>query len=208
MRISGKMAVATGVTFIALLLAMRSVVPTDSGVIRAQELPAQELPLSESGTTKPANRYVGTTKCGACHFAQFKDWRSSAHGQSFEILPLKYRNDESCLKCHMDQHSRQMVTSLESPGQSMTGVSCESCHGPGGDHVQYGLSFIGRGRELTEESLTIMRSKIKRMSLERCVTCHTAIAHKPHPEYDREETTETRGSSIKLGPASLMRLHR
>ena len=81
----------------------------------------------------------------------------------------------------------------EAAASNLMGVSCEACHGPGGNHARYALTFVGQGRELTDDSLKVLRSKIERMSMEQCIHCHASKAHKPHPEFDREGTT-TKGT--------------
>jgi hypothetical protein len=141
--------------------------------------------------------YVGITKCGACHYAQYKDWQATPHGKAFDILPTKYKNDASCLECHSTgakQLAASAAPSLLNPADGaahVNGVSCESCHGPGGKHARYALTFVGGDRQLSEESLKVLRSQIQRSSMEMCVQCHTAMAHKPHPKYDPEPGTRT-----------------
>jgi hypothetical protein len=128
---------------------------------------------------------VGITKCAACHYSQFKDWRETPHGRAFEVLPTKYRNDASCLECHSTGHG-QPTSSPDAVAANRQGVSCEACHGPGGQHARYALTFVGEGRELTDQSLQVLRSQIERVSMGQCIQCHTAMAHKPHPPYDPE----------------------
>lgn len=125
-------------------------------------------------------RYVGLTKCAACHFDQYKDWKGSEHHRAYEILPAKYRNDASCLKCH--------TTGKEGDALSQQfGVSCEACHGPGEEHAKHALRVVNENRLLSEEELTSLRQKIKRLDLHQCVTCHISKAHKKHPPFDRDE---------------------
>jgi hypothetical protein len=128
--------------------------------------------------------YVGMTKCAACHYAQFRDWRETPHGKAHEILPTKYRQDESCLECHSTGFGHP--ASPEAAAANLKGVSCEACHGPGGKHARYALTFVGEGRELTDDALTVLRSQIQRLSMAQCIRCHVSMAHKPHPEFDRE----------------------
>ena len=127
--------------------------------------------------------YVGTTKCAACHFNQYKTWKSSAHGGAFEILPAKYQRDASCLKCHTTGFGKP--TTLAQPtAVYVTGVNCEACHGPGSQHVQYALRLVEQ--DLTDASLKQLRAAIKRASLDLCINCHQGVAHGSHPKFDRE----------------------
>jgi recombinational DNA repair protein (RecF pathway) len=135
----------------------------------------------ESGSrsvSRPKNaEYVLLTKCAACHFDQYKDWKDSKHSKAFEILPVKYRNDASCLKCHTTG-SVGDVSSYE------YGVSCQACHGPGSEHANLALRFVNE--LITEEGLTSLRKKIQRLDMHQCVNCHISKAHKKHPPYDAE----------------------
>lgn len=140
---------------------------------------AQQVSGSSLAAPHASGEYVGLTKCAACHFDQYKDWKGSEHNRAFEILPLKYRTDASCLECHTTGHA------TDSTSQQF-GVSCESCHGPGGEHAKDALRFVNE--IITEEGLTSLRGKIQRLDMLQCVKCHVSKAHKKHPPFDREET--------------------
>ena len=135
----------------------------------------------------PANgHYVGLTKCAACHFQYYENWKSSPHGKAFDILPVKYRADASCLKCHLTGHD----AAAEAPvAAHQTGVSCEACHGPGSEHANLALSFVGQEKLLSEDALKALREKIQKTSLNQCIKCHTSMAHKPHPLFERDART-------------------
>jgi hypothetical protein len=99
----------------------------------------------------PAHAYVGAEKCKMCHNspakgAQFTKWTESKHSKAFATLAgeeaKKFaaakgiadpQKDAQCLRCH--------VTGTGAPADKLTdkykaadGVTCESCHGPGGDY--------------------------------------------------------------------------
>src|SRR6516162_5770834 len=48
--------------------------------------------------------YIGSKECSSCHFDQFLTWRETKHAQGFHILPAKYQEDKTCLKCHVTGH--------------------------------------------------------------------------------------------------------
>ena len=86
---------------------------------------AQPNPGSRISRTKPENAgYVGLTKCAACHFDQYKDWKTSGHGKAFEILPAKYKKNSGCLKCHATGLGKLNV---QDNSFYQSGVSCEAC---------------------------------------------------------------------------------
>lgn len=150
-----------------------------AGVCQAQQRSqAQQGSVLGSASPHEAGDYVGLTKCAACHFDQYKDWKGSEHNRAFEILPLKYRNDASCLECHTTGSATDATS-------QQFGVSCESCHGPGEEHSKFALRFVNE--IITEEGLTTLRGKIQRLDMVQCVKCHVSKAHKKHPPFDREE---------------------
>lgn len=136
----------------------------------------------------PANQtFIGVTKCASCHFDKFSDWRKSQekHAKAFEILPAASQADPACLKCH--------TTGFGQPGgyaaatdRSLAGITCESCHGPGSAHAEIAKPYAQKKKPLPPEEDKIARDSIYKMLPENvCVTCHSARAHKKHPEYPK-----------------------
>ncbi len=99
--------------------------------------------LAEVGSTrKPLFRdaaYVGSNACQGCHPSEFATWEASPHGRAMDSLAGKGKaRDSDCQVCHTTAHGK--------PGGFPSGadpvahadlarVGCETCHGPGGDHV-------------------------------------------------------------------------
>jgi peroxiredoxin len=85
---------------------------------------------------------VGSDACRSCHENEYATWVKSPHGRAVESLRRKGKErDEACLACH--------VTGFDRPGGFAEGarardfpdlarVGCESCHGPGAEHVKEG----------------------------------------------------------------------
>ncbi len=81
-------------------------------------------------------RYVGVGQCSACHPDVAEPWVHSAHAEAWDTLEAEgSEHDPRCLPCH--------VTGMGHPGgfperpqdETLVGVQCEACHGPGSDHV-------------------------------------------------------------------------
>ena len=77
---------------------------------------------------------VGPETCKACHPLAYEAWRETAHARAYEGLPAGSRADSRCTSCHAPELDR-----------GFTGVSCESCHGPG---QIYAARHVMRDREL------------------------------------------------------------
>ena len=142
-------------------------------------------PAGPNEPAPPANQtYIGVTKCDSCHFDKYQDWRKAQdkHAKAFAILPAASQADPNCLKCHTtgfgDPSGFKTVAD-----RALTGITCESCHGPGGAHAEIAKPFANK-KNLPPEQEKIVRDSIYRMLPQNvCVTCHSARAHKKHPEY-------------------------
>jgi peroxiredoxin len=86
--------------------------------------------------------WVGSEACRSCHEHEYAVWSGSAHARSVESLRKERKDDEDgCLRCHVTGYGR--------PGgfprggrvrakEDLARVGCESCHGPGGEHIKDG----------------------------------------------------------------------
>lgn len=96
----------------------------------------------------PSNAsYVGSDACRSCHEKEFTTWAASPHGRAMASLEAKGEaGNERCQVCH--------VTAFDKPGGFPKGakpadhpdlarVGCETCHGPGGNHIGDGAPRIG-----------------------------------------------------------------
>lgn len=131
-------------------------------------------------------KYVGAKVCGACHFDQLLTWKMTKHAKGFEILPAKYQEDKSCLKCHATGLGDETGFKSVEATPDLVGASCESCHGPGSKHSELAKPFTGK--KLTEAQDKFVRSSIHKMQPKNvCVDCHLTRAHKKHPPYDKDK---------------------
>ncbi len=84
-----------------------------------------------------AAAYVGSTACQSCHADEHAGWLGQGHAKAFATLEAKGKSgDADCLRCHttgFDKPGGFQAAGGAQPG--LAGVGCESCHGPGGDHV-------------------------------------------------------------------------
>jgi peroxiredoxin len=106
--------------------AERQRVLAERGAVRKSLLPTQA-------------PYVGSEACKSCHAAEYETWSQSPHAGAAATLAAEDKGaDADCLRCH--------TTGMGSAGGFPSGaaatdhadlarVGCESCHGPGGDHI-------------------------------------------------------------------------
>ena len=113
--------------------------------------------------------YVGSAACQSCHTKEFETWSKSPHGHAVATLETKGEaGNGECLQCH--------TTAYGKPGGFPTGapvaehpdlarVGCESCHGPGGDHIGESAARVGTILSLGDKCDSCVILKV-------CGTCH------------------------------------
>jgi len=128
--------------------------------------------------------FSGTKKCKMCHKGEknnliFEMWQESKHSHAYETLGSEEahklyaelgntgnpQEDPECLRCHIPGVGLDSTLTLKVVKEN--GVTCESCHGAGGD---YGKLKIMKDRELSI-SLGLVPEAGKG-----CVNCHNEEA--------------------------------
>jgi cytochrome c553 len=141
--------------------------------------------------------FVGTKNCKKCHIKQFKSWKETKMAKAFEVLkpgeraeakkkagldPAKdYTTDAECLACHTTGYGKPGgFVSLEKTPQ-LVGVSCETCHGAGGEYTkkQY-MSFKNKNYKLAE---LVKVGLVSPVTAETCISCH----NEKSPFYKKDE---------------------
>ena len=84
------------------------------------------------------NSYAGTQSCVQCHPSAAKVWRETGHARAFATLvDFRADADPNCISCHTVGFGTatgfRRDAGVNSP---FINVGCESCHGPGGEHVK------------------------------------------------------------------------
>lgn len=150
----------------------------------------EEPPAAAAGFVGYAKQEQKLTVCGNCHVGMQAEWRQTAHANAWESLQKSGRAQKFCEACHA-------VSSLGNPrtdenvGWVATGdkryydVQCESCHGPGLEHVTtpdrtQPLAGIAVGKDMKSG----------------CGECHTG-AHYPFVE----EWAQSRHGQLNAFPA-------
>lgn len=86
--------------------------------------------LPAAGSDAGDHEYVGAAKCKMCHKVQFPSWEGTKHAKALDTAKASTDPafDASCLKCHATNGD-----------ESLPGVQCEACHGPGGDYKKMSI---------------------------------------------------------------------
>jgi len=129
----------------------------------------------------PAASYVGSEKCATCHASAYKTWENTGHHRAFAALAARGSDaDPSCIACHTVGFGTPSGYQRAYAGKKLAGVGCESCHGPGSEHVRQHQS----GKEVL--------FKYRPLGAADCVSCH-------YGEFSRPFDWETFWPKIKHG---------
>ena len=84
----------------------------------------------------PQNGYVSATACQRCHQQEYLQWSATRHAFAFETLLKKERYfDAGCVSCHTTGLGYPTGFQIGDQDSTLKGVQCETCHGPGKQHV-------------------------------------------------------------------------
>ena len=121
----------------------------------------KSLPVAQSRIPTDGPHYLGQESCKACHRAIYEYVQTLPHAKAFATLErVKSSYDLECIGCHVT--GWQTPGGFDQPGAvgNLKDVQCESCHGPGSEHVKTG----GRGEA----------ARLKAdVPVGLCATCHT-----------------------------------
>lgn len=137
--------------------------------------------------------YVGSNACQSCHQAEFETWSKQPHAHSIASLEAKDATTKhECLACHTTAYARPggyPKDGLPTDHADLARVGCESCHGPGGDHVGPDAARVGTIVSLTDKCDTCVILQI-------CGTCHDDV-NDPGFEFEVEKKVEAQKHGTK-----------
>ena len=82
------------------------------------------------------NGYVSATACQQCHEQEYLQWSATRHAFAYETLLKKERYfDAGCISCHTTGFGYPTGFQIGDQDSALEGVQCETCHGPGKQHV-------------------------------------------------------------------------
>lgn len=85
---------------------------------------------------KPLASFVGSQSCVQCHVEEAEIWKNSGHSHAFNTLVRRESEaDPTCIGCHTIGFGKPTGYQRSFGNEQLTDVGCESCHGPGSEHV-------------------------------------------------------------------------
>ncbi|MXY27503.1 hypothetical protein F4Y59_04990, partial [Candidatus Poribacteria bacterium] len=94
------------------------------------------------------NSYIGSQACQECHQKAFTQWSHSSHATAFNTLRTVGREYyPECVTCHATGAGYESGYQIgNSDRKHLADVGCETCHGPGKQHVYTPLKNNIRGQ--------------------------------------------------------------
>ncbi|RKU32843.1 hypothetical protein C6499_02445 [Candidatus Poribacteria bacterium] len=85
---------------------------------------------------QPENGYTSAKACQRCHEQEYLQWSATRHAFAYETLLKKERYfDAGCVSCHTTGFGYATGFQIGDSDSTLKGVQCETCHGPGKQHV-------------------------------------------------------------------------
>lgn len=108
--------------------------------------------------------YVGSQACATCHRNEFDQWAHTSHATAFNtLLTVGKQFYSECVSCHVTGFRYETGYQIGNQDrESLVDVGCETCHGPGKQHITTPLT-------------TNIRGTVKQQV---CMECHTP-SHSP-----------------------------
>lgn len=108
--------------------------------------------------------YVGSQACATCHRKEFDQWAHTSHATAFNtLLTVGKQFYPECVSCHVTGFRYETGYQIgNQERKELVDVGCETCHGPGKQHIITPLT-------------TNIRGEVKQQV---CMECHTP-SHSP-----------------------------
>jgi hypothetical protein len=161
------------------------------------------LSAGQPASAPPAGgKYIGASKCKNCHGSpdsgdQYGAWTKAKHSHAFENLTSSAAKElgakvgiadpsteAACLQCH--------ATGFGEPEESLAkgwkmdlGVQCETCHGPGDEHMKERFKAAATAEKGVLQTLP-PGEVIAAPTVDVCVKCHNpkSPSYKPFCYYE------------------------
>ena len=155
---------------------------TQSPVLFAKQLLEQQ----------QGNGYASATACQRCHEQEYLQWSATRHVFAYQTLLKKERYfDARCVSCHTTGFGYPTGFQIGAQDSALKGVQCETCHGPGKQHV--GNPKKSNIRSGTDTSLCLECHDTKHSpGFTEVVALHTKDVDHSHEPMNLEELLTSR----------------
>ena len=165
---------------------------TDEKIVFRDRPPFNPPPDAASGFLGYFTASTKQTTCGNCHVGTQAAWKVTRHADAWQDLQQSGHATGSCNNCHtisqLGNSVGQPAGYTVAPDSAYHDVQCESCHGPGLEHVENPDLIANHPLASMHVDTGVVTS---------CSACHTGI-HTPFVEQWKESA---HGSGPGFGSA-------
>lgn len=114
--------------------------------------------------------YAGAVFCQECHGSIYAGWLGTRHAQAYQTLASKGEHlNPGCLECHTVGYAEPGGYANKNNSYLLANVQCESCHGPGADHMVVAQQFHDGKLATRPTDWKIAETMTSQAT---CVACH------------------------------------
>lgn len=125
--------------------------------------------------------FVGSEKCANCHEKSYLIWKKSGHAKAWDTLvqldPPR-TSDPECISCHVTgwhptryfPYQSGFLSEKQTP--HLINVGCESCHGPGGEHVAAEMGSDIERQLRAAKAMVVTKEEAESSEVHNCRNCH------------------------------------
>jgi len=136
--------------------------------------------------------FVGSKKCADCHEPSYDVWKKTGHARAWETLkqldpPRNF--DPECISCHVigwhptKHFPYETGFWSEDTTPALTDVGCESCHGPGKNHVKAEMGSDLELQEKLQKAMVVTKQQSRQSQVHWCLNCHD-LDNSPDFDFD------------------------
>lgn len=198
----------TAVSGLALILGC-----TEEKIVFRDRDPFNPPPDAASGFLGYFTASDRQTTCGNCHVGQQDDWIQTKHADAWSDLQASGASQSFCEGCHsVNSRGNQPMAAVgydKKKDVAYHDVQCESCHGPGFDHVQNPTVAANRPIPSIQIFPTSAVADTPAVVNSGCGGCHTDNTPAKHHNYLKEWLSSRHGqlNSYPAGSASCQPCH-
>ncbi|MEX2177137.1 MAG: cytochrome c3 family protein [Gemmatimonadaceae bacterium] len=149
---------------------------TDEKIVFRDRAPFNQPDAAAAGFLGYYDAATKQTTCGNCHAGFQGSWQGTAHASAYTTLNSSTAAADFCYACHTVTGKGNVASGTTAGHDAIKeatyyDVQCESCHGPGLEHVE----GVGQG------SLVRPLAKLSMTGTGNCGDCHSGT-HQPYAE--------------------------
>jgi predicted CXXCH cytochrome family protein len=169
---------------------------SDDKIVFRDRAPFNPPPSEAAGFLGYYDAAAKQTTCGNCHASFQGEWQTTAHADAWATLQASGGAQELCEGCHTVNGNGNLAVGTAGGHDAVKDevyydVQCESCHGPGLEHVE----GVGQGQ------LVRPLAKISMDGTGNCGDCHSGSHHPFVEEWEQsghgDVPARTTGSCVR-----------